>query len=92
MICSYDSDFTFVLLYLISALIMFLFLKFHTNVYNSVENVEITDLKEDCPICLDKLYKEKSVIISCNHIFHKDCLEKWLSRKEICPLCKKKVT
>jgi RING-H2 zinc finger domain len=30
-----------------------------------------------CEVCM----------ISCNHIYHKDCIRKWLTKRESCPLC-----
>jgi len=47
-------------------------------------------LKEDkCPICLQK-YKGPDIIkeFPCKHIFHKNCIFKWLKKSNICPLCK----
>ena len=47
-------------------------------------------LKEDkCPICLQK-YKGSDIIkeFPCKHIFHKNCIFKWLKTSNLCPLCK----
>ena len=51
---------------------------------------------EDCAICLGNMtiddicndYIEK---LSCNHIFHKDCINTWLKDKKTCPLCREKI-
>ena len=51
-------------------------------------------LKEDkCPICLQK-YKGADIIkeFTCKHIFHKNCIYKWLKKSNICPLCKHDIT
>jgi hypothetical protein len=42
-----------------------------------------------CPICLDTLVDEDDVrVLSCNHVFHAACLERWLTcRYARCPLC-----
>ena len=51
-------------------------------------------LKEDkCPICLQK-YKGADIIkeFPCKHIFHKNCIFKWLKKSNICPLCKYDIT
>ena len=43
--------------------------------------------KFECPVCLDE--KEDGVILSCNHIFCTNCLNKWLTQKNtLCPLCR----
>ncbi|XP_021765168.1 E3 ubiquitin ligase BIG BROTHER-like [Chenopodium quinoa] len=46
----------------------------------------------DCVICFTT-YKNRDSIISlpCLHQYHKDCIEPWLVKKRICPLCKKEV-
>ena len=44
-----------------------------------------------CSICLTE-FKDEEILIrfSCKeHIFHKNCLCKWLENSDICPLCKK---
>ena len=51
-------------------------------------------LKEDkCPICLQK-YKGADIIkeFPCKHIFHKNCIFKWLKKSNLCPLCKYDIT
>ena len=51
-------------------------------------------LTEDkCPICLVK-YKGIDIIkeFPCKHIFHKNCIFKWLKTSNICPLCKYDIT
>ena len=53
-----------------------------------------TALKEDkCPICLVK-YKGIDIIkeFPCKHIFHKNCIFKWLKTSNVCPLCKYDIT
>lgn len=43
---------------------------------------------EECPICLDNLNSKNTKTLPCNHKFHKLCLDTWLKRKNICPLCR----
>jgi len=41
-----------------------------------------------CAICLDPYQVgEKAMRLRCAHIFHEECLGKWLSRAGRCPLC-----
>lgn len=44
-----------------------------------------------CAICLDDLVDEDIVRgLICGHVFHKDCIDPWLTqRKGVCPTCKK---
>lgn len=52
--------------------------------------VTIKSEKEyDCTICMEKIEKNTDVYkISCNHKFHKQCLNKWLKEKFECPTCR----
>ena len=43
-----------------------------------------------CVICMMPLYDK--TITSCNHIFHKRCLQKWLKIKKNCPVCRTPIT
>lgn len=38
-----------------------------------------------CPICLGNLNENNTIKTTCNHIFHKSCLETW---NHNCPLCR----
>ncbi|OVA20592.1 zinc finger protein [Macleaya cordata] len=44
----------------------------------------------ECCVCLHKFEADEIVSeLSCNHFFHKGCLEKWLDHKHsTCPLCR----
>ena len=50
---------------------------------------------DTCVICLDILSsldkKNETVALECNHQFHKKCIEKWLEKHDICPLCRTKL-
>jgi len=47
-------------------------------------------LVSSCTVCLDPI-SDKTVcrLLSCYHIFHKECIDDWLSRQQNCPMCKK---
>eukprot|EP00918_Siedleckia_nematoides_P042259 GHVU01092135.1.p1 GENE.GHVU01092135.1~~GHVU01092135.1.p1 ORF type:complete len:131 (+),score=21.09 GHVU01092135.1:82-474(+) len=58
-----------------------------------------TKLKEDvfddpCSICLEdmKTYDDVRKLDSCQHIFHKSCIDLWLLRDASCPNCKGRIT
>lgn len=49
-----------------------------------------------CPICIEKLNSKETVILSCSHVFHMNCIKVFeiLNKKEThntnkCPLCRK---
>ena len=54
---------------------------------NKVEKLEEGNKK--CVICLEH-FKDGDKIISlpCVHIYHGDCIKKWLLRTNFCPICK----
>ncbi|CAK7325488.1 unnamed protein product [Dovyalis caffra] len=43
-----------------------------------------------CAICLEEYRSTDKVgtIKNCGHVYHVDCIKKWLSMKNMCPICK----
>ncbi len=53
----------------------------------SEENKE--NITGDCSICLEEFKKDTKIVkLSCGHIFHQDCIEKWTKKKKDCPICR----
>ncbi|KAK7244303.1 hypothetical protein RIF29_39123 [Crotalaria pallida] len=48
----------------------------------------------ECVICLNNFGEDDScrVLPMCKHIFHSDCIDKWLIIHATCPICRKNVT
>jgi len=42
---------------------------------------------DECSICLEPL-KDNIKLLNCNHKFHKTCIDLWITKKSICPLCR----
>ncbi|GMJ01799.1 hypothetical protein HRI_003849100 [Hibiscus trionum] len=45
----------------------------------------------ECMICMEKLVSSESEVVTCmpcSHLFHADCIERWLNTCHICPLCR----
>ena len=44
-----------------------------------------------CSICLNSIKKEEEDTkkTKCNHLFHNECISRWLKIKSSCPLCRK---
>lgn len=40
-----------------------------------------------CQICLDEIDIRRSVTLPCEHVFHYNCMKKWLGYKKVCPTC-----
>lgn len=50
------------------------------------------DLPE-CAVCLDQIGTDQParVIPGCNHAFHLECADTWLSKHPLCPVCRAKL-
>ncbi|KAL3639025.1 hypothetical protein CASFOL_016932 [Castilleja foliolosa] len=50
-------------------------------------------LATDCAVCLDEIESEQAarIIPGCNHGFHLECADSWLSKNSICPVCRGKI-
>ena len=47
----------------------------------------MSEFNEICSIChLDLNDLQRT--LNCNHIFHTECINRWLERRNTCPLCR----
>ncbi|NXP83065.1 RN128 ligase, partial [Ramphastos sulfuratus] len=65
----------------------------------AIEQLQLRTLKQGdketgpdgdtCVVCIE-LYKPNEVvrILTCNHLFHKNCIDPWLLEHRTCPICK----
>lgn len=62
-------------------------IKINYNAYfNNKENEEENNF---CCICLQQYKIEENVIeMSCNHLYHSECIEEWLNNNPTCPICR----
>jgi hypothetical protein len=42
----------------------------------------------ECTICLLEYKEETKTETKCHHIFHQECLDRWLETNNSCPLCR----
>jgi len=64
--------------------------------HNFDKLIQVNDENERdvCCICMGNFNLDDSVkVLPCNdkHIFHKGCIEKWLTHNKACPTCRKEV-
>lgn len=55
------------------------------------EKVKVEDLKEieKCVICLEEFLSGSEVSrMPCSHVYHEDCIYRWLEKSGSCPLCR----
>ena len=52
---------------------------------------ELYDRQESCSICLEKMCEDPpvSLLDSCRHAFHSECIAEWQSENDTCPLCRR---
>jgi hypothetical protein len=52
-------------------------------------------VESTCCICLCDLFDASAAVRMprhcCSHVFHRDCIQKWMSVRRTCPLCRKNV-
>jgi len=61
---------------------------------------QLSRLRPECSICMEKITKQDNRLLSCEHQFHRSCINKWLNvkpgefleeSKTQCPMCRKTV-
>ncbi|EYU40218.1 hypothetical protein MIMGU_mgv1a024749mg [Erythranthe guttata] len=58
-----------------------------SSIMSSLKRVAVdSDQNISCSICLEDL--EEALSMPCSHVYHGDCIKKWLSISHYCPLCR----
>jgi len=53
---------------------------------------KLDEEKKKCLVCLENFKTgEYTIILPCIHIFHSECIKKWMKAKNICPIFKYKI-
>ena len=47
------------------------------------------EIETECCICYEGVIEGK--MLSCGHIYHKECIDEWFKEKRICPYCRTEV-
>lgn len=57
-----------------------------------LRRAQVSDRDEQCVICLEEFEaKHAPFALSCGHRYHRACSREWLSRSDLCPLCRAEV-
>ena len=49
---------------------------------------ESMSTQSECTICLLQYTDETKKATECQHIFHQECIDRWLQENNSCPLCR----
>ncbi|URD81771.1 hypothetical protein MUK42_08708 [Musa troglodytarum] len=61
---------------------------FSVSSYSTSESHSLIEDVNSCLICLEEFTHRDTIIrLSCHHIFHGACINKWFTVKTFCPLC-----
>ena len=66
----------------------FVFPPIHRQRRNSQNSNRANSPTEVCTICLE-LVRSNERKLPCNHVFHENCINRWLSRRQHCPVCRR---
>lgn len=57
------------------------------------ETGDYEDEEEECGICMSELRLKEalSILMPCEHLFHKQCLSRWIQRQKKCPICRSSI-
>lgn len=63
---------------------------FPTFLYSTVKGLKIGKDTLECAVCLNEFEDDETLrlIPICNHVFHPDCIDAWLSSHSTCPVCR----
>lgn len=57
--------------------------------YKLPDEKPVVGEEEKCPVCLSEFEKDERVrCLPCTHLFHVDCIDRWLSVNKKCPVCR----
>ena len=44
--------------------------------------------EEQCSVCMRPFNNTSVRLLTCEHVFHTECIDEWIQRSETCPLCR----
>ncbi|KAK6911505.1 Zinc finger, RING-type [Dillenia turbinata] len=63
---------------------------FPTMVYSDVKEHKIGKSALECAVCLNEFEDDETLRLlpKCDHVFHPECIDEWLSSHTTCPVCR----
>lgn len=64
---------------------------FHTLLYSDVKEHKVGKDTLECAVCLSELEDTEMLRLlmpKCNHVFHRECIDRWLELHTTCPVCR----
>ncbi|PFH33652.1 zinc finger, C3HC4 type (RING finger) domain-containing protein [Besnoitia besnoiti] len=60
-----------------------------TSEFNQERSANLSEEAKKCSICFEEYeHGEEQRRLPCTHVFHKNCIDMWLRRSFVCPICK----
>jgi hypothetical protein len=81
-----EDIFTIYLIYIFSSL-YWLFVVVKRLCKKGLYKIISLTSEEECSICYEENVKE-CVVLRCKHVYHKECIDKWLVNNTTCPQCR----
>ncbi|XP_043714837.1 E3 ubiquitin-protein ligase ATL6-like [Telopea speciosissima] len=64
---------------------------FSTFAYSHVKDHKLGNGALECAVCLNEFVDDDTIRLllpNCDHVFHPDCIDAWLSKRTTCPVCR----
>ncbi|KAD6119572.1 hypothetical protein E3N88_10843 [Mikania micrantha] len=63
---------------------------FKSFTYSTVKDIKIGQQVLACAVCLNEFHDHEALRLlpECSHVFHRDCIDEWLSLRVTCPVCR----
>lgn len=63
-----------------------------STIHNTIDIKYGTDaISTECAICMTEIDSDEGLILSCKHMFHMECIERWFHEHETCCVCRHNV-
>ncbi|PIA51998.1 hypothetical protein AQUCO_01000107v1 [Aquilegia coerulea] len=68
--------------------------KFPTFIYSVVKGLKIGKGALECAVCLNEFEDDETLRLlpKCDHVFHPECIDAWLTSHVTCPVCRANLT